>query len=443
MTDENALAQRIEATRNELATHLAVSGAGTQIVLCPSGTDAQLRALCIVRALLGGPLTSIVVASDETGSGTALAITGRHFNTQTASGQTVGKGEPVPGFEKWVSRVDVATLGPGGRKRDVAAIDHEVIDATATAIRDGRKVLLLSMDCSKLGHRYPSEACLRTIAERWPSAVQIVVDACQLRLSRERLARYLASGAIVLITGSKFFTGPPFSGAMIVPPSFSVALSGSVNVPPGLSLYSNRNDWPMQWANMRGQLPNECNIGQWLRWEAALAEMGAYFAVPQEFRAYALDHFGRRCGRLVDDNGFELLEADLHDTGNANDDSEFAARTIFPFVARYGGHPLPLSAAIGLYRALNCDVSGRLPPGASAEEKALAAMPCHIGQPVAIRTQHGAETGALRISADARFVSRSWGRSHEDGCGRLNSGCEHVWQIVRKASLLVHHQISL
>jgi hypothetical protein len=443
MAGEDAPASRIEAARTKLATHLALSGSGAQIVLCPSGTDAQLRALCLVHALLDGPLTSIVVASNETGSGTGMAITGRHFNTRTALGHTVCKGEPVPGFDHMVSRVEVATSGPDGVKRDTAAIDREVINATARAIRAGRKVLLLSMDSSKLGRRCPSEACLHTIAECWPSAVQVVVDACQLRLSRERLARYLASGAIVLLTGSKFFTGPPFSGAVMVPASLSGALSGAVDVPQGLSLYSNRNDWPMQWVGIQRRLPNGYNVGQWLRWEAALAEMEVYFAVPQDFRAHALDHFERRCGRLLDANGFELLEGEFHDTSNAIDDGEFTARSIFPFVGRYNRQPLSLSAAAGLYRALNSDVSARLPPDASAAERVLAATPCHIGQPVAICTRDGAETGALRISADARHVSGCWDGNQETAHDRLNGECEKVGQVLRKARLLVHHQIAL
>ena len=38
-----------------------------------------------------------------------------------------------------------------------------------------------------------------------------------MRLGRTRLQKYLDRGYLVLVTGSKFFTGPPFSGALLVP----------------------------------------------------------------------------------------------------------------------------------------------------------------------------------------------------------------------------------
>ena len=51
----------------------------------------------------------------------------------------------------------------------------------------GRNVLLQIMDSSKLGWRAPSDQCLDEIATRWPDRVQVVVDACQMRLGRPRL----------------------------------------------------------------------------------------------------------------------------------------------------------------------------------------------------------------------------------------------------------------
>src|SRR5262249_53261934 len=53
--------------------------AGTKIVFAPSGTDAQLHALFLARALLAKPVTPIVAGADQPGSGTAYTCTGRHF----------------------------------------------------------------------------------------------------------------------------------------------------------------------------------------------------------------------------------------------------------------------------------------------------------------------------------------------------------------------------
>src|SRR6202035_6168835 len=99
------------------------------------------------------------------------------------------------------------------------------------------------MDSSKFGWRAPSDQCLDEIAARWPGQVQIVVDACQMRLGRARLRKYLDRGFLVLITGSKFFTGPPLSGALLVPEALWGRVAQMADVPVGLAGYTARGDW--------------------------------------------------------------------------------------------------------------------------------------------------------------------------------------------------------
>lgn len=45
-----------------------------------------------------------------------------------------------------------------------------------------------------------------------------IVDSCQNRFDNEWLKKQLLQKTCVLITGSKFFRGPPFSGGVIVSP---------------------------------------------------------------------------------------------------------------------------------------------------------------------------------------------------------------------------------
>ena len=438
-----AFEARIESMRARLLPLLELTGSGTEIVFSPSGTDAQLQALVLVRALLGGPIASIAVAADETGSGTSFAIAGRHFNTSTALGHAVTKGEMLPGLDDAVARFDVFTRDENGHLRTGEAMDRAVIAAVAQAIGAGRKVLLQTMDRSKLWRRAPSQQCLSEIKARWPSDVQVVVDACQVRLSPERIRTYLSRGEMVLITGSKFFTGPPFSGALLVPAALSARLCGNVAIPRGLEDYSNASDWPVCWQAIRTQLPDGYNVGQWLRWEAGLAEMDAYFAVPQNFRSNALAQFAATASRLIGDGDLELLDEGPRDTSDAIDDLEFSTRTILPFTIRRNGAGLPREAVAGIYRALNCDISDHLPPGASAQDRQMAAQLCHIGQPVAVRTADGTETAALRISAGARILSESWCADAETAERNLQGECAQVGLIVEKIGLLVRHQISV
>ena len=69
-------------------------------------------------------------------------------------------------------------------------------------------------------------------------------------------------GVMVLVTGSKFFTGPPFSGALLVPASLSGAINAVTDIAPGLLEYTNRSDWPASWPVFRSHFPIRANFGQ-------------------------------------------------------------------------------------------------------------------------------------------------------------------------------------
>jgi len=298
------------------------------------------------------------------------------------------------------------------------------------------------MDHSKLGARCPSPACLAEIRRRFGDRVQMVIDACQLRLGRKRLAAHLAAGDMVTITGSKFFTGPPFSGALLVPASLARSIGTVPRLPAGLADYTSRSDWPRAWGGLRDSLAEHANLGQLLRWTAALREMGDYFAVPAGFRRAALARFAEIVpGLIASEETLELLpEYERLGAGeDAAAEDEMAVRTIFPFLVRRAGRALGAADCAILYRALNADVSALLPAGASARQRRLAAQLCHIGQPVALTLPAGA-VAALRISAGARVVSESWSAAGEAASfAALEREFDQVSFILDKLALLLRH----
>jgi hypothetical protein len=430
-----AFEARVEALREELRQLLGLGGA--EIVFSPSGTDAELNAVFIGRALLGGPIASIIVASDETGSGVAYASCGRHFNTLTAQGRTVEKGQPIAGLAEAVTSINVP-LRDGGGARSLAEVDEAVFRAVDQAIAAGRGVLLHVMDHSKLGARCPSPGCLAAIAARWGAAVQVVIDACQMRLSRGRLAWHLEQGHLVLITGSKFFTGPPFSGALLVPAVLAARLAAVEGLPAGLCDYTSRSDWPRSWTRLRQGLRERANLGQLLRWIAAAQEMRDYFAAPAKFRIAALRRFAETVPRLIASEETVELLADYPRTAPVEDE-EMAVRTIFPFLVRRSGRVLSLAECGVLYRALNQDISAPLPGAATARQRRVAAQPCHIGQPVALSLAEG-PAAALRISAGARVVSETWVPGNERmSFANLGNEFVQIRTILDKLNLLLRH----
>jgi hypothetical protein len=437
---DRAVDAQIERQRIELKQLLGLEGSGCEIVFSPSGTDSQLHALFLARALLGTPLVSVIAASDETGSGATFATRGRHFNAFTALAVPVGKGGPIRDLADGVIGARVPLRDGFGRLRPVDETDGDVAHTAAREVAAGKRVLLWAMDSSKFGLRSPSEDCLRWIADAAGDDVMIVIDACQARLGRRRLRWYLERGFPVLLTGSKFFTGAPFSGALVIPENLVARCAAIGIVPESLGAYSGSFDWPARFASIRSSLPPQFNLGTLLRWSAALTEMRDYYAVPQSFRDFALKQFAEAVPQIIAaEPCLEPMPLPEEESAPSNNE-EFVVRTIFPFFIRRRGDRLSHAAASTLYRALNDDVAPMLPATLPPMLRLLAARRCHIGQPVALSDGSGGLLGALRISAGARVVSETW-RSHDMLATRENLRAEfdQIRAIVEKLALLVRY----
>ncbi|HKT19725.1 MAG TPA: hypothetical protein VJR47_16870 [Stellaceae bacterium] len=436
---ERAFCAAMRALRAELKSLLGLEASGCEIVFSPSGTDSQLHATVLARAIIGAPLTSIIAAADETGGGTIFATRCCHFNAVTAQGIAVVKGEKLAGIDEEIECLAIAARTERGVPRPVADMDAEISDRVACALATKKRVVLFAMDSSKFGLRAPSSEALRRLAARSGEGLQIVIDACQTRLGRKRLRSYLDQGFMVLLTGSKFFTGAPFSGALLIPRALAARYAAIARVPAGLREYTNRDDWPEAFAGLRAALPTHANLGMWLRWVSAAEEMRDYFAVPLSFRELALRQFAETVPQLMAaESCVEALPV-ADPVREEADDQELGLRTIFPFFVMRNGRALPQAQAATLYHALNDDMSPFLPAMLPPMQRLLAARRCHIGQPVALPDGQGGLRGALRISAGARIVSESWGPDLTRARDRLRGEFDQVRAILEKIRLLMRH----
>jgi hypothetical protein len=422
---EEAFDARIEEMREQLSAHLGLSAAAVDVVFSPSGTDSQLHALFLARSLLGSKLTTIVVGSDQTGSGTLYTARGRHFAGLTAGGRPVRKDTPIAGLSG--DSVALPLIDGAG--------DAAVLAAIETAVGNRTRVLLQIMDCSKLGWRAPSEACLDEIARRWPDKVLVVVDACQMRLGRRRMRNYLDRGYLVLITGSKYFGGPAFSGALLVPSRLSRSLDGG-KISRGLLDYAGRSDWPNRWASLRSRFESRPNFGQWLRWEAALEEIKAYYQVPDGFRALALKELGAGIQSLIAlSPSLRLVEFETK--ADDADDEEFAAATIFPFMMKRHGSPLSVEACRAVHRSLTHEIS-EMAVGSEADRQ-IAARRCLVGQPVRLERRGGEPAAVLRLCIGARLLTEAWSAEAGTAQKNLQREIDRVAEVVAKIEFLLAH----
>lgn len=428
---EIAFDARCEDMREELRGHLQLAP-HVDIVFSPSGTDSQLHALFLARAVLGAPPVTIVVGADQTGSGTVHTARGHHFSALTASGMAVRKDGAIAGLSGDSIAVPLLEAASGVAIR--ADADAAVLRAVEASLAQGRRVLLHIMDSSKLGWRAPSAACLDEIARRWPRKVQVVVDACQARLGRRRLRSYLDRGYMVLMTGSKFFGGPAFSGALLVPKGLSRSLDRIDGIAPGIFDYAGRCDWPMAWTALRSRFERRPNFGQWLRWEAALAEIGRYYAVPAAFRAGALAELAAGIVSMIALSPALRAVSGAIENGGA-DDEEFAQPTIFPFTLLRDGKPVSVAETGAVHRALARDMNEQI--GGSAADRQVAVQRCLIGQPVRLERQEEAPQAVLRLCVGARLVTEAWSPDTAQAQRNVQHVLDRIAHVLVKIDLLL------
>ena len=439
--------QEAEAVRRGIAAYYELPP-GCEVVLAASGTDCELLVLAL--AGQGEPLSTVLTAPEETGTGVPLAAAGKHFAEDTSGRQQVRKGAPVAGFRTDTRVLPLPVRAADGTPRPEGEIETECAALVRSECCAGRHVLLHLLDLSKTGLLAPSLACLERLQAEHGDAVSIVVDACQARLEQWRVRDYLTRGWTVMVTGSKFFTGPPFCGAVLVPQAAAARLA-DCRLPAGLSAYGSQADWPPLAAV--AHLPRTVNLGMVLRWQAALAEMQAFAAVPPAtarkrlalFLAGVLDAIAAR-EHLV------LLEVPAPDrpppaAAGQRVPSWDQLRTIISFLVLEAGPvpgervPLTMARARQLYRWLNADVSTALPKHATEAERRVGGLLCHVGQPAPV--PHAAlgcdSAGALRISAGARLVSGEPSHQGLDAERRVSREIADARRVLDKIDLLLRY----
>lgn len=358
----------------------AIGSEKAEVVLAASGTDLELLALALVMGSSARPLTNIVIAPDETGSGVPRAAAGCHYSDLTALGDEALAGTPLEGMAAdRLATVTVFIRDGEGRRRNAAEIDEDVIAATEMALRDDRDVLLHVLDTSKTGLSGVSRAAARHASGLAPGRVHVIVDACQFRCPTSSLQADLEDGFMVAVTGSKFLAGPPFAGALLVPQALAEVFSAPSRLPVGLAAYCAGQDWP---AAMRDRLNfpfgQEANVGLGLRWIAALEHLDGLSQVD------AASQSAIRQGilSLMRDR---ISAADRLFLHGDDEGAHIAASAILPFsIEKSDGRPMIFEEAQAVQVALRQGIDGPV---------------CHVGQAVKLGTR-----AVLRLSVSAPDV---------------------------------------
>lgn len=379
------------------------------IIFSPSGTDSALQIAAITQIISDKDITHVLIASDETGSGVPAALKGCHFESNTALNHPVIKDDKIEGFRD-IDLIKITFRDENGALKSASQLDEEVFNAISKTNELGRYVVLHTMDQSKLGYQSPSEELLNKLDSLKGLSIQVIVDAAQLRLDPSDIQKYLSKGYIVSTTGSKYFTGPPYSGALIIPKSVSKLIhSINTNLPKGLIAYYHHSDWPISWS-CSNALSEGYNYGSYMRWNAAIVEMDRYFKTPILYRNMGIEMFCNFVEDSIKEASF--LQPIYGDEAKSKSykSKEFGLRnirTIFPFFILENNEALSVENVKKLYTLLNSDLSEQF-QDASLEIIRLAAQKCHIGQAVNVKYGNNIDSAILRISLGARVISESW-----------------------------------
>jgi hypothetical protein len=400
-------ARELQRMRHELRSLCGLGDQNIDIIFGASGTDLHLIAAELIRTESQRPPLVVMVDAAETGSGVPAALAGRYFSAVAPLGDKLAEGAAA--LTDLADIVAIPTREVDGRPRPAAAIDADVTATVADAVAQGRQILVTMVDVSKTGLIAPGPACAAALRRLWPDQVQVLVDACQFRLAPATLRAYLGAQCVVAVTGSKFLTGPAFSGALLVPASVASRWQRHA-LPPALRAFSARGEWPLEWPAAR-ELRDAVNYGLLLRWEAALHELRAFRAVPEPLVAEILSRFAAAVEwRLADDPSFERLPTPALDRGDVGTGQSWdRIPTIFPFLLRRGviGRKAELfdrEETARLHSWLAIDMAARLGIGVGHPSHATLSQVCQFGQPVPCGVRDGAPLAALRLCASARLV---------------------------------------
>ena len=340
---------------------LGLTSQQANLPLAASGTDAHRVAAQRIAWKYSGPFKIVMVASTETGSGVSAAL-------------LAGLGQ-----DRATIITHVALRERNGALRTQQLIEADMVQHVTQGVTAGQHVILIAIDVSKSGILAPSPRLLAQLSQRYTQQLTVLVDACQLRLAPSTVRGYLQAGYVVMLTGSKFMTGPSFSGALLWPRGTDEIVAGQPDETP--------------------------NFGLLLRWHAALCEMSAFTAWPESQVVQVIRQFSMAMTEyFAQAHCFAVLETNPLDRSMLAECGVWDRHlTLWSFVLKSSHHHQVASSATTtqIYRQLQ---EGRMCEDVSASHTAAWRCRFLLGQPVVCGDAQGEALSALRISLSSGLL---------------------------------------
>lgn len=275
----------------------------------PSGTDLAYLPTLFHRLLHPDrPIIQIISCPEELGSGSRDVAAAKMFGRQNQFGRPLAQGRAVD---------------PSAPEPTVVELDAR--DADGNVLNRHDKIVQLVSDnptAAIIGSLvFGSKSGIKDdldVIDDFGDHVMWVVDLCQLRVEPALLHGLLERGAMVMLTGSKFFQAPPFCGALLVPRRWTERLQAVDGTPVGpFGQIFSAHDVPWALDNVRQHLPLEENRGLRLRWEIALDEMESYASWPHHVSDALMDDWNAQLTGIIANHPNFRLMPDQHKTNTS------------------------------------------------------------------------------------------------------------------------------
>ena len=294
--------------RESLLEIYQLKSTGCSVFLTPSGTDVEMLSSYILSNNYSSPITNFVLAPAEIGSGSVNSVGGRRFSSIAPDGSLgeVGSLEFSELSDQSVRLIEF-------RDSDTSPFEYEKWEANLLQeLKEtpGQKTLHY-VNCSKTGIEVPKLSTIRKIQELYQDEIDIIVDAAQARMEEQDIRKWIEDGMIVFITGSKFFSSPPFCCALFVPDKYDISNTWSSD----FHTYFDQCSFPEICRDSDSQIiQSKPRTGHLVRWLFGVENMKSYFSIPKEIRDEFIQNFHNEVSSSITKMGgpFELLDSENH-----------------------------------------------------------------------------------------------------------------------------------
>ena len=302
---------------------LGLDKADADVAVLPSGTDSEHLALIVA---IAHPevksLVNILVGPEESGRGVVAAAHGYRFDPLMHSGELVQVGAPIQ--DKCAVEVQsVPIRDTEGMPRALDSVDDDFQARAKEALSRSSRVLVHVLMSSKTGLTAPSDTAVDQLVSSAHDRVDVVVDACQARLPLEQLGQLVRKGWMVQVSGSKFLTGPPFSGALVLPSKYRERAAAVGTLLEATQGISHESDWTRPWSDMlKGHSFPSAGFGPSFRWLPALLEAWLFASLPEVLKRKLFQRFRKALLELIEQSSF-LKPFSIERTDSANRERSF------------------------------------------------------------------------------------------------------------------------